>query len=84
MGMLFGRDDDDWDVPKEEIDFESSVGGFGSSFRKGSWYLNSKQNPSWNCSGRTSACGGFAMPLECEQKIEQLKKIFGNPPDDLE
>ena len=49
----------------------------------GSWWLHSKSDPRWNYNG-TGQVGGFVMPLECKEKIEELKKEFGDPPEDLE
>lgn len=51
--------------------------------RPGSWYLLSKSDPRWNCYGEGNV-GGFVMPKECKEKLEELKKQYGTPPDDLE
>jgi len=51
--------------------------------REGTWWLNSKKDPRWNASGR-SHVGGFCMSVDCEKKLEELKKKLGDPPDDLE
>lgn len=50
----------------------------------GSWSIHSKKDPRWNCSGWTESCGGFVIPYECEQALNELKKKFGKPPKDLE
>lgn len=49
---------------------------------EGSWWLQSKSDPRWNASGR-AAVGGFVMPEACKQKLEELKRRFGEPPRDL-
>lgn len=58
------------------------MGMFGG-LREGSWWLSSKTDKRWNCSGRDS-CGGFQMPSECKAKVEELTKLYGTAPDDLE
>jgi len=50
----------------------------------GSWWLKSKLDPRWDCSGYSESIGGFEMPSECKDKVEELEKIFGNNPKDLE
>jgi len=50
---------------------------------EGSWWLHSKKDPRWNVSGRAMV-GSFMRPSECDNKIEELKKELGDPPDDLE
>lgn len=52
--------------------------------RSGSWWVRSKSDPRWDGSGNAESCGGFTMPYECSQHIEELKKKFGEPPEDLE
>ena len=49
----------------------------------GTWSLHSDKDQRWNCGGRSEYVGGFVMPYECEQKIAELKKELGEPPDDL-
>lgn len=51
--------------------------------RMGSWWLYSKTDPKWNYDGRCCV-GGFMMPDECKEKLEELKKKLGKPPKDLE
>lgn len=51
---------------------------------RGSWWLYSKTDSRWDCSGNTDSCGGFVMPDECKARLEFLKEQFGEPPDDLE
>lgn len=51
--------------------------------KTGSWWIHSKKDPRWNASGE-SLVGGFIMPPECKEAIEELKKKYGKPPDDLE
>lgn len=52
-------------------------------FTSGSWWLHSGKDSRWNATGR-DLVGGKSMPEKCRQKIEELKKELGDPPDDLE
>jgi hypothetical protein len=53
--------------------------------RSGSWFMESKSDPRWNASGRSSMVGMFQKPAEVTQKIEDLRSRLGcEPPDDLE
>lgn len=52
-------------------------------FAKGSWQLYSKTDSRWNHSGNSDV-GMLTIPEECKEKLEELKTILGNPPDDLE
>lgn len=54
-----------------------------SPLRNGSWWISSKSDLRWNCHG-VGFVGGFTMPTECAAKLEQLKKKYGEPPEDLE
>ena len=55
------------------------------SIREGSWWLHSETDSRWNRQGRSSAVGGFVMPQEATNAIEEMKKEFNeDPPDDLE
>ena len=58
------------------------MGMFGP--KPGSWWLSSNEDSRWNCSGDSPFVGGFTMPDECEAKLEELKKKYGEPPKDLE
>lgn len=51
--------------------------------REGTWWLRSQKDSRWNSSGRIDV-GGFAMPQDCKNELEELKKRLGEPPDDLE
>jgi len=53
------------------------------NFPGGSWWLESKSDPRWNCHGRSDGVGGFVIPEECQRKIEKLKLKYGEPPSDL-
>lgn len=56
------------------------MGMFGP--RLGSCWLRSEEDPRWNFEIR--ACvGGFEMPKECKDKLEELKKKLGKEPKDL-
>lgn len=48
----------------------------------GTWWLKSKDDPRWDCVGRSSV-GGFVMPKECGQKIAKLENKLGDKPVDL-
>lgn len=77
MAIGINLDDDDWDD-------DSSM--FGSMFgpKKGSWWVSSKSDPRFNCSGR-GRVGGFACPAEAREFFEAKAKELGVPvPDDLE
>jgi hypothetical protein len=50
---------------------------------QGTWWLSSKSDPSWNCSGRSEEVGMFGVPKECQDKIEELRVTLGDPPKDL-
>jgi len=52
--------------------------------REGSWWLRSPSDERWNRNGKTRSCGGFSMPQECKEKLEELKEELGEPPADLE
>jgi hypothetical protein len=49
----------------------------------GSWWLKSKKDERWNASG-TGRVGDFQMPPGCVSALEELTKLYGTPPDDLE
>lgn len=57
------------------------MGMFGPS--EGTWWLTSKADPRWNVSGRCGV-GGFTMPREARNKLDELKSTLGEPPADLE
>ena len=50
----------------------------------GSWSLCSEKDRRWNCNGLSPSVGSFEMPEEAKEKLEELKKVLGEPPDDLE
>lgn len=50
--------------------------------REGSWWVRSVDDPRWNMDGRGSV-GGFEMPVECKNAIEEKKEALGPPPKDL-
>jgi hypothetical protein len=51
--------------------------------KQGTWWLRSEKDPRWNLEGR-GLVGLFGKPAAAEEKIEELKKLYGEPPDDLE
>ena len=50
----------------------------------GTWWLLSPSDKRWCVNGHANAVGGFYQPKELKQKLEELKKLYGDPPDDLE
>jgi hypothetical protein len=52
--------------------------------KEGSWWMRSKKDPRWNCDGRGLLLFSAGIPDEAKEKIEELKKKYGEPPDDLE
>lgn len=52
----------------------------------GSWGFHSKKDPRWEVHGRGSGfvMGGMDAVPEAREKFDELKKKYGNPPDDLE
>ena len=52
-------------------------------FRPGIWWMRSEKDSKWNAEGRSLYVGEDKMPLECRKKFEDLKKMYGKPPDDL-
>ena len=53
------------------------------ALKSGTWSLHSKTDSRWNCWGQSEFVGMFEPPQECKDKIEELKKTLGEPPDDL-
>lgn len=51
---------------------------------EGCAYLRSKTDSQWNFSTEVDCVGGFVMPTELKEKIEELKAKFGEPPKDLQ
>ena len=49
---------------------------------QGIWYILSKKDPRWTAEGRGLV--GVFETKDREQKIEELKNLYGDPPDDLE
>lgn len=59
--------------------------GFGmmaDGLNPGSWWLSSKSDSRWDCSGKAEHVGSFSKPDELEVKIQELTEKFGTPPDD--
>jgi hypothetical protein len=50
----------------------------------GTWWIRSMKDPRWNASGPSPAVGMFGRPPEVDDKIADLKKTYGDPPDDVE
>lgn len=50
--------------------------------KKGSWYMKSKSDPRWNCSGKEFV-GGFALPLGMQAKLKEFTTKYGEQPVDL-
>jgi hypothetical protein len=52
--------------------------------REGSWWLTSETDSRWNKNGRCPV-GGFVIPKEAQEHIDEMKKTLkSKPPDDLE
>lgn len=52
--------------------------------REGSWWLTSETDSRWNKNGR-GFVGGFEVPKDAKEYIEEMKKKLNcDPPDDLE
>lgn len=58
--------------------------GYSEGSDSGSWSIYSKKDPHWRAYGTSEFVGGFKMPRECKEKLQELKKLYGEPPDDLE
>lgn len=50
--------------------------------RPGSWWLSSKLDPRWEAVG-DGAVGGLVMSHDQVLALAELKKKYGEPPDDL-
>jgi len=51
--------------------------------REGTWWIASEKDPRWNKSGK-GYVGCFSRPQEAVEAVEELKALYGPPPDDLE
>lgn len=51
--------------------------------REGTWWIESKTDKRWNCGGRAYASVLSASRL-IEDKIDELTRRYGDPPDDIE
>jgi hypothetical protein len=50
----------------------------------GTWWLRSKNDRRWNCSGQSGAYDALAMPPEAAAALGELQRALGGePPDDL-
>lgn len=60
------------------------MGLLGGSIREGSWWLNSKSDPRWDCNGRGTV-GGLVVPAAATEAMDRIKKELNEePPEDLE
>lgn len=50
--------------------------------KMGTWTLESKSDPRWNCEGR-GLVGMFSIPPDAKEKVEELREKLGPPPPDL-
>jgi hypothetical protein len=57
------------------------MGMFG--LKDGDWSLRSEKDPRWNNSGRTKWLVSAGICPDGQIWINQCKKNFGDPPDDL-
>ncbi len=54
------------------------------SERPGTWKLSSESDPRWNCHGRVDRLViSEGLHPDVQAKIEELKKQYGEQPDDL-
>ena len=68
---------------RERLEKEILMSMFGP--RKGYWYVRCVSDPRWNGGGDSPAVGGFEMPEEAKNHIEDKKKQLGiDPPADCE
>lgn len=51
--------------------------------KQGTWWLESKTDSRWNCTG-TASVGGFEMCPEARSALERLIEVLGEPPEDLQ
>ncbi|MBU1179802.1 hypothetical protein KJ885_02585 [Patescibacteria group bacterium] len=58
--------------------------GRDGPYRPGFWWIRSKKDPRWNADGQSLFVSEGEMPQECKEKLEEFKKIYGEPPDDFE
>ena len=57
----------------------------GMSNNGGGWSLYSESDDRWNCNGSTDSMyvtGG--MVHDAKERLELMKKLYGDPPEDLE
>lgn len=50
--------------------------------KEGTWWLESKNDPRWNITGR-GIVGLFSRPAEADAWVQQCCIRYGNPPEDL-
>jgi len=76
MSMLGLHDDE----PKEEGSM------FGAMFgpKMGTWWVQSKEDPRWNKTGRAAGLVCMGGPPEMQEWIDECKKKYGKPPADCE
>ena len=51
--------------------------------RKGDWWVRSEKDPRWNKIKEDVLVGGFCMTPDMKEYLEEMKKKYGDPPDDL-
>jgi len=49
----------------------------------GSWWISSQSDPRWNGGGRSEEVGGFELPKEAREFVQQKEKELGDPPADV-
>ena len=57
------------------------MGVFGG---EGTWWVRSRSDPRWNCSGRGYGAVTSGGPGEMGEWIDRCKKEYGEPPEDAE
>lgn len=56
------------------------MGMFGPKI--GSWWITCKSDPRWNASGRGYGLVSSGGPPDLQDKIKELKELYGEPPED--
>ncbi len=64
---------------------ENKQMGIFKNGRHTGWWVRSKSDKKWNCKGKSIILdkGSPNISFECPTVIEELKKLYGEPPRDL-
>lgn len=52
--------------------------------RAGFWSITSEKDPRWNAEGEEEYLSVMCMPDSAKNHLENCKKLYGDPPSDLE